>query len=119
MIMTENPYGRFHGNELILRDELAIDRTILANERTVLAYLRGAISLILVGITFVHFFETGLLRYVGLACIPFGVAVGIFGYGRYRKMDKTIRDVRRSLSQQAKEANAEQRSAGDSQSAAG
>jgi putative membrane protein len=117
MIMTENPYRRFHGNELILRDELAIDRTILANERTVLAYLRGAMTLIIVGITFVNFFETGLLHYVGLACIPFGVAVGIFGYRRYRKMGKAIRDVRRSLNQQAKEANAEQRSAGDSQPA--
>jgi len=119
MMSTKNPYERFRGNDPILRDELAIDRTILANERTVLAYLRGAISLILVGITFVHFFETGLLGYVGLACVPFGVVVGIFGYVRYRKMDKAIRDVRRSLNQQAKEANAEQRSAGDSQPAAG
>lgn len=110
MMSTKNPYERFHGNDLILRDELAIDRTILANERTILAYLRGAISLILVGITFVHFFETGLLGYVGLACVPFGVVIGIFGCVRYRKMDKAIRDVRRSLIQQANKPNADQRS---------
>ncbi|MFH1096550.1 MAG: DUF202 domain-containing protein [Candidatus Desantisbacteria bacterium] len=104
MMSTKNPYERFRGNDLILRDELATDRTLLANERTVVAYLRGATSLIIAGITFVHFFKTGLLHYVGLACIPFGVAVGIFGYWRYRKMDKSIRDIRMSLNQQAKEA---------------
>jgi len=114
---TKNPYERFSGNDLILRDELAIDRTILANERTVLAYLRVAISLILVGITFVHLFETELLGYVGLVCVPFGVVVGIFGYVRYRKMDKGIRDVRSSLIQQATQPNTEQRSPGDSQPA--
>jgi len=105
---SKNPYERFRGNDLILRDELAIDRTILANERTVLAYLRGAISLILVGITFVHFFETGLLGYVGLACVPFGVGVGIFGYVRYRKMNEAIRDVRSSLIQQVNQPDSEQ-----------
>jgi putative membrane protein len=104
---TKNPYERFRGNDLILRDELAIDRTILANERTILAYLRGAVSLILVGITFVHFFETHLLGYVGLACVPFGVVVGIFGYIRYRTMNKAIRDVRTSLIQQANKPNVE------------
>jgi len=112
---SKNPYERFRGNDLILRDELAIDRTILANERTVLAYLRGAISLILVGITFVHFFETGLLGYVGLACVPFGVGVGIFGYVRYRKMNKAIRNVRSSLIQQVNQPDAGQQSSGDSQ----
>jgi len=96
--MGENPYDRFRGNELILRDELAIDRTILANERTVLAYIRGAISLVIVGVTFIHFAERGqLLFYVGLGCLPMGLFVGAFGYGRYRKMDREINVVRRTL----------------------
>jgi putative membrane protein len=113
---NKNPYDRFRGNDLILRDELAIDRTILANERTILAYLRGAISLILVGITFMHFFETGLLGYVGLACVPFGAGVGIFGYVRYRKMNKDIRNVRSSFIQQANKPDTEKPIPGDSQS---
>lgn len=96
--MGENPYDRFRGDDLILRDELAIDRTILANERTVLAYFRGAISLVIVGITFIHFAEPGqLLFYVGLACLPLGLFVGAFGYGRYRKMNREINVVRRTL----------------------
>ncbi len=103
--MTENPYERFQSEELILRDELAIDRTILANERTVLAYFRSALTLVIVGITFFHFFEKGILPYVGIVFIPCGLAVGAFGFMRYRKMDKSIRFVRRSLSRNAEDNN--------------
>ena len=37
---TGNRYEGFAKSDLILRDQLAIDRTLLANERTVLAYIR-------------------------------------------------------------------------------
>jgi putative membrane protein len=97
--MTENPYERFQCEDLILRDELAIDRTILANERTILAYFRSALTLIIVGVTFLHFFENGVLHYFGIVFVPFGLAAGIFGYLRYRKMNKAIRLVRKSLNQ--------------------
>jgi putative membrane protein len=97
--MTENPYERFQCKELILRDELAIDRTILANERTILAYFRSALTLIIVGVTFLHFFERGVLHYFGIVFVPFGLAVGIFGFLRYRKMNRAIRMVRKTLDQ--------------------
>ena len=97
--MTENPYERFQCEDLILRDELAIDRTILANERTVLAYFRSALTLIIVGVTFLHFFEKGVLHYIGIVFVPFGLVVGVFGFIRYRKMNKAILIVRKSLKQ--------------------
>lgn len=93
--MSDNAYERFKGAELILRDELAIDRTILANERTVIAYLRGALTMVIVGVTFLHFDQRGALFYMGLMIIPMGVACGILGVKRYRKMDHSIRSVRR------------------------
>lgn len=95
--MTENPYERFQREELILRDELAIDRTILANERTILAYLRAALTLVIAGVTFLHFFDNGMLLYIGIICVPLGLATGTFGVLRYRKMDKRIRTARESL----------------------
>jgi putative membrane protein len=98
--MADNPYQRFQDTALILRDELAIDRTILANERTVLAYLRSALSLVIVGVTFLHFVEKGLLLYLGMGFIPLGVAVGIFGVLRYRKMNAGISTIRRTLNAQ-------------------
>jgi putative membrane protein len=96
--MTGNPYERFKHKELILRDELAIDRTLLANERTVLAYLRGALTLFIAGVTFLHFFYTGMLFYIGIFCIFLGLAIGILGVLRYLKMNKSIRIIRESLS---------------------
>jgi putative membrane protein len=97
--MTENPYERFQNKELILRDELAIDRTILANERTVLAYLRAALTLMILGITFIHFFDKGILLYLGIIFIPLGLAIGLFGFARYRKINNSIHTIRKSLGQ--------------------
>jgi putative membrane protein len=95
--MADHPYTRFRQEDLILRDELAIDRTILANERTVLAYFRSALTLIIAGVTFLHFVQEGTLRYLGILFVPFGLAVGVFGAIRYRRMDAAIRLVRQSL----------------------
>ncbi|MFH1079557.1 MAG: DUF202 domain-containing protein [Pseudomonadota bacterium] len=99
--MAENPYERFQREELILRDELAIDRTILANERTALAYFRSALTLVIVGVTLLHFFEKGILLYFGIIFIPCGLAVGGFGIMRYRKMNLSIRIIRNSLKRNA------------------
>ena len=95
--MKKNPYERFDTNQLILRDELAIDRTILANERTMLAYLRGAITLIISGITVIHFVKTDMLYYVGISIIPIGIITGIFGTVRYRKMNNRLRAIRKEM----------------------
>jgi len=92
--MNTNPYKRFENAELILRDELAIDRTILANERTMLSYIRGAITLAIAGITFLHFIDNGLLYYLGIIMIPAGIFVGIFGIIRYLKMNGRLKNIR-------------------------
>jgi putative membrane protein len=90
----DNPYLRFRKNELILRDELAIDRTILANERTVLSYLRGAMALIIAGVTFVHFINAGWLLYLGMSLVPFGLLIAVIGIMRYRSMHNRIQAIR-------------------------
>jgi putative membrane protein len=93
--MSENPYERFHGSDLILRDELAIDRTNLSNERTLLAYLRSALTLVIAGLTFIHFVSSGYLHVVGFLCLPFGVCAGAYGYARYQRMKKMIEAARK------------------------
>jgi putative membrane protein len=92
------PYSRFEGSDLILRDELAIDRTLLANERTLMAYLRAGVSLLIAGVSIMHFSSKGWFWVVGLACIPVGIITGIVGVVRYRQMNQSITRVR----QQAK-----------------
>lgn len=95
--MGDNPYERFEKGELILRDELAIDRTLLANERTMLAYMRGAITLPIAGVSFIHFIQAGFLRTLGFLLIPMGLLIGILGMVRYWRMDKQIRAIRKGL----------------------
>lgn len=85
-----SPYERFDSDKLILRDELAIDRTLLANERTLLSYLRSGVALIIAGITIIHYATKEWFLWAGIACIPVGVVAGIYGIWRYRKMQNAI-----------------------------
>ena len=93
--MTDPHYSRFDGAELILRDELAIDRTLLANERTLLAYLRSGIALLIAGVSMMHFSKEGWFWAFGVACIPIGIAAGIVGTLRYQKMNASISLIRK------------------------
>ncbi len=95
--MHDSPYAKFQGDELILRDELAVDRTLLANERTVLAYLRSAVGLLIAGVSIVHFAPEGWFWAIGVACLPAGIVTGIFGVARYRRMARAIALVRSQL----------------------
>ena len=101
--MAHSPYSKFDASELILRDELAIDRTILANERTLLAYLRSGVSLIIAGISIMHFAQTGWFQVVGLVCIPVGLVTGVFGVFRFRKINQSVSMVRNQLARMAEQ----------------
>jgi putative membrane protein len=88
------PYERFLREELILRDELAIDRTLLANERTMMAYVRLAITLVIAGVSIIHFAMEKWFETIGFLCVPVGIAAGILGWIRYQRMDLEIREIR-------------------------
>lgn len=92
-----DPYARFAQQELVLRDELAIDRTLLANERTLLSYLRSGLALVIAGISIIHFVPRGWFMCVGIACIPLGVVTVLIGILRFRHMHAKISVTRRSL----------------------
>jgi len=92
--MKNHPYLRFKEADLTLRDELAIDRTLLANERTLLAYLRSGMALIISGITILNFSPTDWFWGIGLACEPLGVAAMFIGIRRFRTMQASIRTER-------------------------
>jgi putative membrane protein len=92
--MNDSLYSRFNKDDLILRDELAIDRTLMANERTLLAFLRSGAALFIAGVSIMHFSMVGWFWMIGLACIPSGIITVIIGILRYRKMKNTIANVR-------------------------
>lgn len=83
---TRLPYGDRGLCELILRDHLAIDRTILANERTLLAYVRTALTLLVLGASFIKFFGSMALEIVGWSFLPFALSVFVLGVWRYYRM---------------------------------
>ncbi len=95
--MNDSPYSKFNRDDLILRDELAIDRTLLANERTLLAYLRSAVALLIAGVSIIHFSQGGWFRVMGIACLPAGVITGVVGVWRSRLMSRSISLVRNQL----------------------
>ncbi|HEX2239512.1 MAG TPA: DUF202 domain-containing protein [Gammaproteobacteria bacterium] len=63
-----------------MRDRFTLERTMLPNERTLLAYARTALALIIAGAGVVHFFDTDpalvagwLMILIGLAIVGIGV----------------------------------------------
>ena len=97
--MKNNPYSRFSNQSLILRDELALDRTILANERTLLAYLRSAVALMIAGVTIMHFSTALWFTIIGIISIPVGAFTGLLGWLRFNQMKKSITQVRKGVNQ--------------------
>jgi putative membrane protein len=96
-----NRYSRFSRQQLILRDELALDRTVLANERTILAYLRTALALMLAGVTFMHFAKATWFWVVGVMCLVVGLGVFPFAMWRYRRLQMTLASLRQRLDDSA------------------
>jgi putative membrane protein len=89
-----NPYQSFDEEDLILRDELAIDRTVLANERTFLAYVRTSLAFAIVGGTCLHIPGPPSYRVLGAISIALAVITLAVGGYRGRHMHRRITVVR-------------------------
>jgi putative membrane protein len=93
--MTTNPYERFRTSELILRDELAVDRTILANERTLLAYIRTGLGGGVTGAGALHLFTSSIAMMVGWSLIVLALGVVAVGVWRFRRVTRQVLTCRR------------------------
>lgn len=76
-----------------VRDKLAAIRTDLANERTLLAYLRTGLALVIGAVTANHFLHDPAMRLMALALGVLGVIA--LGFGAWRFVF-TRRSVRRA-----------------------
>jgi putative membrane protein len=85
-----NPYERFSSDELILRDELAIDRTILANERTLLSYIRTALAFAVTGGGIIKFLDGTLIGLLGAGVIVCAAGIAALGVIRYQHVSRRI-----------------------------
>ncbi len=84
--MSKLPYDNFSAHEFILRDWLALDRTVLANERTFLAYGRTSLGLFLTGVTLIKVFKSNFAIGTGWAFVFTAIGVFIYGFRRFLKM---------------------------------
>jgi putative membrane protein len=73
-----------------IRDHMATQRTIFANERTLMAYLRTAITIMVGGFAAIKFSNDLYLEIIGIAIIPIGVILAIYSFMRYRNKQKLI-----------------------------
>ncbi len=81
-------------DELILRDFLALDRTVLANERTFLAWFRTAISMIAGGLAVVKFSNETLFLLGGIFLIVVGGVIGFIGIVRYIRIRQRLEKIK-------------------------
>ncbi len=88
--MKKRPYENFREEELILRDHLALDRTILANERTLLSYVRTTLAVIVVGMTLIHLSRDSVLQGIGIVSIIIGILILAVGIHRSVRMSRKI-----------------------------
>ncbi|HAC15926.1 MAG TPA: DUF202 domain-containing protein [Bacteroidetes bacterium] len=77
--------------EIILRDYLALERTKLANERTLLSYIRGSIYLILGGIAFIQLKDFEGLHILGYISLVLSFLLIVVGILRFYQLKNRLR----------------------------
>ena len=88
-------YDGFKDDDLTLRDHLALDRTRLANERTLLSYFRTAIMLAVSGVTLTNLYPGSTFALVGGSLLAVaGFALAMTAIQRTLKVAKGLRTLR-------------------------
>lgn len=75
------------------QEKLDVDtRFLLANERTLLAWIRTALTMQAGGIALAHFASDSALGFAtGITTVILGAVMAVVGYRRFRAADKAIR----------------------------
>ena len=90
--------------EVILRDYLAIERTRLANERTLLSYIRSSLYLLLGGIAFFQLKDFPNFKYLALLSLIFSIIFFVIGIYRFTLLKKSLKRLYYISEEKEKEA---------------
>ena len=86
-----------HKEKLILRDYLAMQRTTLANERTLFSYIRTSLYLVIGGIGLIKLRDFESIKWLGYVALVISGLMIIFGIIRFlmlkRRLGKFYRDT--------------------------
>lgn len=79
--------------QIILRDYLAIERTRLANERTLLSYIRSSLYLLLGGIAFFQLEIFPNFKYLAFVSLFFSALFFVIGIYRFTLLKKSLKKL--------------------------
>lgn len=79
--------------DMILRDFLAVDRTRLANQRTLLSMVRTGLYLFVMGLSVLSMEALVELRPYSVVFFTIGAAIVLIGFLNYRKNDRKITEM--------------------------
>ena len=91
MKRRRSPYDAIDPAQLIARDWLALSRSRLANERTLLAYIRTAVALAIVA----KWFEHDAALAAAIVMVVAGVLTALFGVLRFATEERRLRPLER------------------------
>lgn len=85
--------------DLVLREYLAIERTRLANERTLLTYIRTGLYFLVAGSTLGHLIDTAFWNLMGVPLTAVGGIVAVLGVIRFVRVSRKIERSRKYVGQ--------------------
>jgi putative membrane protein len=83
--------------DLVLREYLAIERTRLANETTLLAYIRTGLYFLVAGSTLGYVITSEFWKTVGTPLVVVGLCIMVLGVVRYLKLRKRIEASKKNI----------------------
>ncbi len=87
-------YSNFkHKKEIKLNDYLALERTRLANERTLFSYIRTALYITLGGIAFLQMEDFKNIKWLAPVCFVLSITILIAGVLKYLSMKKKLKKL--------------------------
>lgn len=92
-VKLHNPFKPRIINEKRLREHLALERTKLSNERTLLSYIRTSLYLLIGGIALLELDHYPQLHWVGYVALTICILFLIIGISRYVVLEKKLKDL--------------------------
>jgi putative membrane protein len=83
--------------DIVLREYLAIERTRLANETTLLAYIRTGLYFLVAGSTLGYVIQSPFWNIVGTPLTVIGFIIMLLGLIRYFRLRRAIEESRKNV----------------------
>ena len=83
--------------DLILRERLAIQRTFMANQTTLLSFVRTSLYFLVAGLSIRGFFKLELLLYLEIIFFSTSILLIIFGFYSFIRNKKLIKESQRHI----------------------